>query len=140
MSAATCPKCKRTHSADREHNCSLDRPFDNKLDGESWEDYAKRLERRIKEQRDLNKHLVELGKDGGNRVDRKRIARLEAALGQMTLRWEDQRAMNKGLSAKLRDPSLTSTTGECSALANQKDAAPGTTMTGVYRVPQTGGV
>ena len=62
-------------------------PLD-KGDGETWEDYAHRLEHRVKEQRDHIKRLVELRDEPGDRAARKRIEWLERALGSMTLRWE----------------------------------------------------
>lgn len=48
---------------------------------ETWEDYAHRLERRIKAQRDHIKGLTDV-RENGNRAVRKRIGLLERALGQ----------------------------------------------------------
>lgn len=73
-----------------------------KADGETWESYARRLERRIKEQRDMLRHVNELRADAGNRAERKRIDRLRYALGNMTERWETEKTMVQGLVRALQ--------------------------------------
>jgi hypothetical protein len=71
---------------------------DVKGDGESWEDYARRLERRIKEQRDQLESLNQIHSAcGNNRADRKRINNLRFALGKMTERWEKERTNREAL-------------------------------------------
>lgn len=80
----------------------LDLPEDERDDGESWESYAQRLERRVKEQRDLLRHMNALRADAGNRAERKRITRLRYALGRMTERWETEQAMKRGLVAAIQ--------------------------------------
>lgn len=62
-----------------------------KGDGETWEAYAHRLERRIKEQRDHIKALNVLYADNGNRADRKKINRLKRALVAVTENWQRER-------------------------------------------------
>lgn len=71
-----------------------------KQDRETWEAYAHRLERRIKEQRDQLAAIHALRGDAGNRAERKRTARLEIALGRMTARWEHERDCRAGLLAR----------------------------------------
>lgn len=62
-------------------------------DGETWESYAKRLERRVAEQRSQILSLHALGHGASNnRQARKRINALVIALGHMTERWEAERA------------------------------------------------
>lgn len=64
---------------------------DGKDAGESWEDYARRLERRIKDQRDHIKSLAALHKGNGNRADRKKVASLRSALATITEKWSRER-------------------------------------------------
>lgn len=52
------------------------------LPGESWEDYAHRLERRIKEQRDHITRIQTRGDEHRNKWTRARVAQLERALGR----------------------------------------------------------
>lgn len=72
-------------------------------DGETWEDYAHRLERRIKQQRDHIKDLNALRGHPANIKDRRRIAHLERLLGQATLRLEWQHEGLRALNDKLRE-------------------------------------
>lgn len=67
-------------------------------DGESWEDYARRLERRVKQQREHINALQTIHSGKGNKADRKRLRALEATLGSMTLRWERQREATHALA------------------------------------------
>lgn len=80
---------------------ALDPPPAEKADGETWEEYAHRLERRIKMQRDTLEQINLLRADAGNRAERKRIDRLTVALGRMTERWEKEKEDKRGLIAKL---------------------------------------
>lgn len=73
---------------------------DVRSDGESWEDYAHRLERRIKEQRDQLESVNRYRETNGNRADRKKIARLRFALGRMTERWEHEVTNREALVAQ----------------------------------------
>jgi hypothetical protein len=65
--------------------------------GESWQSYARRLERRIAEQRAQLLSLHALGHGGTNRQSRKRISTLTVALGRMTERWENERRNREAL-------------------------------------------
>lgn len=60
-------------------------PAPAKGDGEMWEDYAHRLEARIKQQRGHIKNLTELRKVPGDMKARNRIASLERLLGKKEL-------------------------------------------------------
>lgn len=62
-----------------------------KGDGETWEAYAHRLERRIKAQRDHIKGVVSLIEGTGNRADRKKVERLRSALATITEKWNRER-------------------------------------------------
>jgi hypothetical protein len=75
---------------------------DAKADGETWEAYAHRLEKRIKEQRDQLLALSEL-RDGPQRLHRKRIAHLERLLGQKEAQLAQQHDGLAALKAALRD-------------------------------------
>jgi len=63
--------------------------MNERTDVESWEQYAKRLECRIKEQRDHIISLQELRKPG-DKVARKKLETTERALGKMTRRWQNE--------------------------------------------------
>jgi uncharacterized coiled-coil protein SlyX len=81
---------------------AIDPPPAAKADGETWEEYAHRLEHRIKKQRDILEKLNSLRADAGNRSERKRMDKLRHALGMMTERWEAERTKNKGLIHRIR--------------------------------------
>lgn len=70
--------------------------------GESWEEYAKRLERKIAAQRGELVSLLALGHGGGNRELRKRIPALLIALAQITERWQSERQNRQALTEILR--------------------------------------
>lgn len=74
-----------------------------KGDGETWEEYAHRLEQRVKEQRDVLAAINVLRADAGNRHERKRIEHLTFALGRMTERWEKEKAAKMALLAMRRE-------------------------------------
>lgn len=75
-----------------------------KSDGETWENYAVRLERRIAEQRSQILSLHALGHGASNnRQARKRINALVIALGHMTERWEGERRSRIALTEKLQN-------------------------------------
>ncbi len=76
-----------------------------KGDGETWEDYAHRLEVRIKAQRDHIHNLTELRNVPGDIKARKRIADLERALGKMALRLEREVENREALVARLEEAS-----------------------------------
>ena len=69
-----------------------------KGDGETWEDYAHRLEARIKQQRDHIKNLTALRAPGDIKA-RNRIATLERLLGKKELALAKQ---HDGLAALKR--------------------------------------
>ena len=72
-------------------------------DGETWESYARRLEKRIKAQRDHIVSLHEVHAQCSNRANRKRMAHLEAALGRAALRIDRQNEAIKHLVAERKD-------------------------------------
>lgn len=94
-----CPRCEGWHLSSKPPELHAEHL--PKGDGETWEEYAHRLERRIKEQRDQLESLNELRADAGNRAERKRIARLHTALGRMTEDWEREREQKHGLVSKV---------------------------------------
>lgn len=81
----------------------LEPPEPTRGDGETWENYALRLERRIKAQRDHLEAINALRADAANRAERKRIDHLLMQLGRMTHRWEGQRAAKIGLAKVYRE-------------------------------------
>lgn len=95
-----CGHCNGWHLSSRPPE--LDPPPAAKADGETWEEYAHRLEQRIKKQRDHLDELNALRADAGNRHERKRIAHLQAALGRMTERWDEERQARLGLVEAMR--------------------------------------
>jgi len=72
----------------------------DKGDGETWEAYAHRLEKRIKEQRIALEQLQRIHANCPNRANRKRITNLEAALGRASLRGDRLNEAVKALAAK----------------------------------------
>lgn len=70
--------------------------------GETWENYAHRLERRIKEQRAQLLSLQALGHGASNRDSRRRIQSLVVALGAMTERWEAEVRNREALVERIR--------------------------------------
>lgn len=95
-----CEHCDGWHLSSRWPDPGPD--LEPRVDGEPWPDYAKRLERRIKEQRDHITQLHELRGYAANRYSRKKIDGLVAALGRMTARWEHERTNREALAGKLR--------------------------------------
>jgi hypothetical protein len=94
-----CPRCEGWHLSSRPPMIAPGpQP---KLAGETWEEYAHRLERRIKEQRDQLESINQLRADAANRAERKRITALRYALGRMTERWESERSQKFALLEKL---------------------------------------
>lgn len=75
--------------------------------GETWEDYAHRLERRIKSQRDHIGSLNALRADAGNRTERKRMEKLRMALGEMTERWYSERVARLAMVEVLKRHGLS---------------------------------
>lgn len=76
-------------------------------DGETWENYAGRLEKRIAEQRSQILSLHALGHGASNnRSSRKRINALVIALGRMTENWENERRSRIALTEKLRNKEI----------------------------------
>lgn len=101
-----CPLCERWHlSSSPRRDLGFDLvPFELRKDGESWESYAGRLEKRIKAQRDQLLSLHALGKGTlTNKQTRRRIEALVVALGQMTERWEKERRDRMALVVALEE-------------------------------------
>lgn len=69
---------------------------------ETWEKYAHRLERRIKEQRDYINRVTELRADAGNRAERKRLDQATAMIGRMELRMERLKIAHDSVIEELR--------------------------------------
>lgn len=69
--------------------------------GEPWQQYAKRLEKRIAEQRAQLLSLHALGHGGSNKDSRRRISALTVALGRMTERWENECRNREALVEKV---------------------------------------
>lgn len=90
-----CPYCQGWHLTSRAR--SLEDPEPLRKDGETWQVYALRLEKRIKEQRDQLERINELRADAGNRAERRRIELLTYALGRLTLRLETTRRAKAAL-------------------------------------------
>jgi len=84
---------------------------DAKGDGETWEDYAHRLEARIKQQREQIRNLTELRKVPGDIKARKRIATLERLVGKKELALQQQHEGLRALRAAL-DWKVAGLTGE----------------------------
>lgn len=74
-----------------------------KGDGETWEDYAHRLEVRIKHQRDEIDSLQALRGYPASKADRRRIAHLERLLGQKSLALDKQDAGLREMGRKIRE-------------------------------------
>lgn len=89
--------CKGWHLTSGEMGREDFSPVKERGDGEPWESYARRLERRIAEQRAHLLSLHALGHGASNREGRKRIASLLRALGRMTERWESERSQRQAL-------------------------------------------
>jgi hypothetical protein len=71
-------------------------------DGEPWEEYAGRLEKKIAAQRAEIVSLLALGHGGTNREMRKRVPALLTALAQTSERWHSERQNRENLLAILR--------------------------------------
>lgn len=95
-----CVRCEGWHLSSKPPRLDFDAVVRD--DGESWEAYAGRLERRIKGQRDHLEAINELRADAGNRQERKRIATLQLALGRITERWHVEREARIGLVAAVK--------------------------------------
>ncbi len=72
-------------------------------DGETWEDYAHRLEVRIANQREEIDSLQALRGYPASKADRRRIAHLERLLGQKSLALDKQDAGLREMGRKLRE-------------------------------------
>lgn len=96
-----CRHCQGWHLSSKPPDLKLSEV--PKQDGETWEEYAHRLERRVKEQRELLAHVNEMRSDAGNRHERKRITHLTYALGEMAARFEEERRNKHALLRILRE-------------------------------------
>lgn len=87
-----CSECPGWHLTSKGlHPDDLD-PERERRGQESWQSYARRLEKRVAAQRAQLLSLHTLGYGTTNKQNRKRTAALVAALGRMTERWERERA------------------------------------------------
>ena len=73
-----------------------------RADGEPWQSYSRRLERKIEQQRTQIVSLLAIGHGGSNRELRKRVPALLAALAEMTERWHGERRNREALVRTLR--------------------------------------
>lgn len=99
--AYLCEFCDGWHLSSRPPE--LEPPEPPKRDAESWEEYAHRLERRIKNQREHIKAINELRADAGNRAERKRVNRLTMALGNERLGNYRLSEMNRWLVSRVKE-------------------------------------
>lgn len=76
---------------------------ESKGDGETWEDYAHRLEVRIAAQRTEIDSLQALRGYPASKADRRRIAHLERLLGQKSLALDKQDAGLRAMRQRIRD-------------------------------------
>lgn len=99
-----CEQCNGWHLSSKEvlHSRHLI-PDKVRHDGETWEAYARRLERRIKEQRAQIMSMIAVGHGGNNRQARKRIASLTVALGRVTELWDEERRNREAVVERLRE-------------------------------------
>ena len=98
-----CERCIGWHLTSTELNGLELKPVRARMTDETWEKYAKRLERRIAEQRAQILSLVALGHGASNREARKRTANLVVALGRMTERWEIERQHREALVRQVEE-------------------------------------
>lgn len=97
-----CPQCDGWHLTSKALS-SLDLVEPGpKADGEPWDEYAHRLERRVAAQRAQIVSLLAVGHGGTNRELRKRFPALLTALGQITERWQAERRNRENLVDLLR--------------------------------------
>ena len=76
---------------------------ESKGDGESWEDYAHRLEIRIAHQRKEIDSLQALRGYPASKADRRRIAHLERLLGQKSLALDKQDAGLRAMGQRIKE-------------------------------------
>lgn len=76
---------------------------ESKGDGESWEDYAHRLEIRIAHQRDEINSLQSLRGYPASKAERRRIAHLERLLGQKSLALDKQDAGLRAMGQRIKE-------------------------------------
>lgn len=96
-----CRECDGWHLSSKPPPLAPEPP--PKHDGETWAEYARRLEIRIKLQRDQLEAINQLRADAGNRTERKRIERLLRELGVMAERNAKMREANAALIARVRE-------------------------------------
>lgn len=96
-----CRDCGGWHLTSTDLHPSDLEPVRERKDGEPWEIYAKRLERRVAEQRTHIVSLHALGAGATNRAMRRRVPALLVALGRMTERWDNERRNREELVRQL---------------------------------------
>jgi len=96
-----CERCNAWHLTRAEARLISLGATRDRRDDESWEQYARRLERRIAAQRAELMSLHALGHGLASRDARRRVASLVISLGRMTERWEAERRNREALVAAL---------------------------------------
>lgn len=80
----------------------LDPPDSGRRSNEPIEMYARRLERRIKEQRGQILSMLTIGGTSSNRETRRRIASLTASLAKVTELWQEEKRNREALVERLQ--------------------------------------
>lgn len=96
-----CSFCEFWHLSSRPPEMEEEEP--PRIDGETWESYAHRLEARIKAQRQHIGSLNQLRLDAGNRINRKKLDKALTLLGRERVLNHDLSEMNKALVALLKE-------------------------------------
>lgn len=97
-----CDRCNGWHLSSRELHPADLQEVKEKGDGETWHQYARRLEKKIAAQRSQLVSLLALGHGAGNRENRKRIPALLIALGRQSERANAERQHRIALVETLR--------------------------------------
>lgn len=97
-----CDDCEGWHLSSRELDPYLLNTVPPRGDGEPWDVYTRRLEKKIATQRSEITSLLALGHGGGNRELRKRIPALLKALARTSERCEAERIHRENLVAILQ--------------------------------------
>lgn len=111
-------------------------PFPGKP-GETWEQYAHRLERRIKAQRESLNHHHMLRSDG-NKHARLKINALERALGRAALAADRRKEQRDGVIERLEElkEQLNITESALQAISNEAGFQPGPRGSEIFTDPQ----
>lgn len=98
-----CERCKGWHLTSNETSPDEFKNEPDRYPDETWEIYAKRLEKRIAAQRSEIVSLHAIGQGVGRKNARRRIETLVIAVGRATERYEWERKQRIDLVRKLRD-------------------------------------